>query len=139
MRVLSVGDLMSDKPVAAAPGAKISVVKRLMLEEGIKHLPIVQDGAVVGLVTDRDIKLAQSVSDDPAFHEHATVNSVQVDEPYVVEVTAPVVEVLGAMIERNIGSAVVVRNGHLCGMFTRLDACRALLDILSSPRGRDDV
>jgi len=137
MAILSIGDLMSDKPIAAEPGAKISAVKRLMLEEGVKHVPIVQDGEVVGLVTDRDIKLAQSVSEDPSFHEHATANEVQVDDPYVVEISVPVVEVLGVMIERNIGSVVVIKNGRLCGMFTRFDACRALLDILSS-RSQND-
>ncbi len=132
MAVLNIGDLLSGQPVTVAPGTKINVLKRLMLEHGVKHVPIVNDSEVVGLVTDRDIKLAQSVSSDPAFHDHATVEKVQVDDPYIVDVTAPAVEVLGVMVERNIGSAIVTDGGRLCGMFTRGDACRALQQILAA-------
>jgi CBS domain-containing protein len=48
----------------------------------------------------------------------------------VVEMSAPLDEVAGEMAARHIGSAIVVRHGRLAGIFSAVDACRLLAEIL---------
>ena len=52
------------------------------------------------------------------------VRDVAVYSAYVVDLNTPLSTVLMEMAERRIGSALITRNGELCGIFTSTDACR---------------
>lgn len=112
-----------DEPVAAA--------RALMKEHDIRHLPVKDEhGELVGLVTDRDIKLVMGAYVDQPANEGALVRHACVLEVYSVEMDTPLDEVLDDMIERHIGSALVTKEGRLAGIFTGVDACRMLADLL---------
>jgi CBS domain-containing protein len=67
---------------------------------------------------------------------------VYVSDPYVVDLNAPLDRVLYEMAERQVDAALVVRKGKLVGVFTVLDACRLLAQVVRSrfaPSGGTDA
>jgi acetoin utilization protein AcuB len=111
-----------DSPVAAAIG--------LMKERGFRHLPVVEEGALRGVLTDRDVRSA--LGRNIGFHNagELRVRDLFQDDAYTVEADVPLDQVAATMAERHIGSALVTKQGKLVGVFTATDACRALARVL---------
>jgi len=128
----TLGEVMTVASHTIATDDSISVAKNSMAKHGIKHLPVVTDGHFVGLVTDRDIKLAQAVAADKTFHDTAKVRDVLIPNPYTAPRATALDQVLMTMVDRGIGSVIVVEDGRLLGIFTRSDACRLLRELLRS-------
>lgn len=127
---LAVRNVMTPWPYSIDLDAPLSDARQLMRKYEIRHLPVTRDDAVVGIVTDRDIKLILGPDFDyPAIRE-LRVRDIYA-EPYVVNEDTPLNEVLREMVRRHIGSAIVTESGRLSGIFTAFDACRALADTLS--------
>ncbi len=112
----------------------------LMRQQDIRHLPVQREGELVGIVTERDIQLAQSMSEGSGGGRRLHVEDVCAFEPYVVDVGDRLDGVLVEMARRKIGSALVVKQGKLAGIFTATDACRAFGDFLRAmfPDGSGD-
>jgi CBS domain-containing protein len=110
-----------------------------MDELEIRHLPVVRDGRLVGVITDRDLKRAL----DPALglppKNELFVEDVMVWDVYVVDSHTPLDVVSLEMADRHIGCALVVREGKLVGVFTTTDACRVLGERLRSLHDDDDA
>ena len=66
---LTAGDVMTRMPVVAAPDDDVGRLARRMLQRGIKRLPVVKDGALVGIVTRQDLLRAFDRSDDDIAHD----------------------------------------------------------------------
>ncbi len=101
--------------------SELAHVLKLMKQHKIRHVPIKQEGRVVGIVSERDLRWMGSpaiVLPDP---EEIPIHHVQVNNPYTVEITAPLNRVLQEMSERKIGAAVVVKSGELAGIVTVTD------------------
>lgn len=118
---------MTTTPFAINSEATLLEAKNVMQEKRIRHLPVIKNGKVYGLISDRDVK---SVLDFAGANPKTLrVGDICNDEPYLTQPDAPIDQVATEMAERKIGSAVVVDNGHLVGIFTATDACQALSDI----------
>lgn len=107
----------------------------LMKKHGIRHLPVLQGGVVVGILSERDVLLLESM--DRGAAAHMTVEQAMTPKPYIVPPDAPLDEVVGHMVEHHIGSAVVVEDHRLIGIFTATDAMRALAELAWQPSGTD--
>jgi acetoin utilization protein AcuB len=103
----------------------------LMKEHGIRHLPVMQGGVVVGILSERDVLLLENI--DRGAAAHMTVERAMTPHPYVVPPDAPLDEVVAHMVEHHIGSAVVVEDHRLVGIFTATDALRALAELAWRP------
>ena len=124
--------LMKPFPYFAEPDEPVARVLTLMKQHNIRHVPIKQEGRVVGIVSERDLRWMGSpaiVLPDP---EEIPIHYVQVNNPYTVEITTPLNTVLQEMASRKIGAAVVVKSGELAGIVTVTDICRMLAEILES-------
>jgi len=106
-----VGAAMTPFPYFVEEADPVEDVSRLMAEHAIRHVPVLREGRVVGIVSAR------------APH-------VVVHDPYVVEITTPLDEVVATMSQRRIGSAVVVKKGKLAGILSVTDVCRVLAEAL---------
>ena len=108
----------------------MSVAHRMMRAEHIRHLPVLHQGKVVGIVTDRDLRLVETLRDvDPT---KVAVSEAMTQDLYVVSPDAALDEVVSTMAAQKYGSAVVTDHGHVVGIFTTVDACKAFADLLAT-------
>jgi acetoin utilization protein AcuB len=111
----------------------MSIAHRLMREQHIRHLPVLHQGKVVGIVTDRDLHLVETLADvDP---RKIAVSEAMTPDPYVVTPEASLEEVVATMAAKKYGSAVVSDHGHVVGIFTTVDACSAFAELLTTRLG----
>ena len=119
---------MSASPRTIAPGSTLATAHRSMRSLGIRHLPVTEKGVVVGVLSARDLLLLETLPKvDPT---EARVYEAMVRDVFIVSPEAPIGEVVETMIERKIGSAVVVDGQDVVGVLTTIDALRALHDLL---------
>jgi acetoin utilization protein AcuB len=113
----------------------------VMAERDIRHLPVTEDGELVGVLAERDLQLVMGSAASPEQRASLTVRDACVLDAYVVETSEPLDRVLLTMARRHIGSALVVKNGKLAGIFTVTDACRCFAELLESlsPEIGDDI
>lgn len=101
---------------------------QLMSRFKIRHLPVLSAGKLVGVLTDRDLHLVETlkdvVPDDVAVEDAMTVN------PYSVSPDTPLDEVASQMAEHKYGCAVVLDQGHVVGVLTTVDLARVLAETL---------
>lgn len=103
---------------------------RVMNEYRIRHLPVLSGGQLVGILTDRDIKLVESFKDvDPA---KVTVDEAFTPDPYITSPDAHLNEVCAEMVLHKYGCVLVEDNRKLVGIFTWVDALRAFDELLST-------
>ncbi|MBW2460213.1 MAG: CBS domain-containing protein [Deltaproteobacteria bacterium] len=130
----TVSDAMTPNPLTMSLPATIGDARALMEEHGIRHLPLAQDGELVGLVSDRDLHIADTIAGGA---ENVALGLIGTDPPYVVDAEAPFHAVLNEMSDGRRGSAMVVEDGKLVGIVTTIDACRYLAEWLRAnyPQG----
>jgi acetoin utilization protein AcuB len=96
----------------------------------IRHLPVIDAGFVVGVVSLRDLILVEGLPGVDAAR--LKVCDAMTHLPYVVSPDTDVREVMTEMNRRRLGSAVVVKRGALVGIFTTVDALRAFTQTLEA-------
>jgi acetoin utilization protein AcuB len=122
---------MTPSPCTIARNQPLSVAQRLMRDKGIRHLPVLDGDQVIGILSERDILLVESF---PGVNPtDLRVEEAMAPGPYQVTPDAPLAEVVATLLERRIGSAIIVDNTQAIGVFTTIDALRALADLLAKP------
>jgi len=117
--VQSIGD---DQPM--------SVAHSMMRAQHIRHLPVLHRGKLVGILSDRDLRLIETLQEvDPT---KVAVSEAMTTDTYVVGPDASLEEVVGMMAANKYGSAVVIDHGHVVGIFTTVDACSAFAELLTT-------
>ncbi|MGM8836445.1 acetoin utilization AcuB family protein [Thermus sp. 93170] len=137
-----VKDVMRSPVVTVGPEATLEEAYRLLLERGIRHLPVVAGGRLLGIVTDRDIRLATShLNPKGPCPTCALVAEVMTKEVVTAHPLDPVEEAARVMRERKIGSLPVLEEGALVGIVTGIDLLDALLKLtgVTEPSGRLEV
>lgn len=141
-RAPALTSVMTPFPYSIEGHESIARAEAMMDEHAIRHLPVTEDRELVGVLSDRDIRVARRVGAGAANGAELSVAAVCSRPPYVVEMSSALDEVVLEMAERGIGSAVVVRQGKLAGILTTTDVCRVLSRVLreiAPPPGDDDV
>jgi acetoin utilization protein AcuB len=121
---------MTPFPYSIDIEAPLGEAHAFLRERQIRHLPVTRDGQLVGILTDRDIKLALGPDLGSPPERELRVADVFQPETYVVDAGERLEDVAATMAERHVGSALVTRGGKLVGIFTTTDACRALARVL---------
>lgn len=116
---------MTPSPHTVAPSVTVREAMETMRTLGVRHLPVVDDGVLLGVLSDREVRAVALV---PDAAEKLTVEQAMAREPYFVQVDAPVREVAAHMAVEKLGSAVVMDRGNVVGIFTTVDALRALVE-----------
>jgi FOG: CBS domain len=133
---------MTPFPYSIDINAPVAEARAFMQKQKIRHLPVISDGKLAGIVSDRDIKLYLGPDLDYPAASEARVSDVYLANPYAVDLNEPVDNVLAVMAERHIGSVLVTRDGKLAGLFTASDACRSFAEYLRHqfrPSGGDEA
>ncbi len=126
----SVGLAMTPFPYSVGPDASVRDVEQLMNAHRIRHVPVLEDGRVLGVVSERDLHHLVHTALPEADKARLRIRYLLRQEPYVVEMTASLDGVADEMAKLHIRSAVVVRHGKLAGIFSTVDACRLLAEFL---------
>ena len=140
-------EMMSRQVVTAQPSMPITAASALLLDHGVRTLPVVDDEAhLVGIVTGSDL-LTGRVGVDPRAHARP-LQFVDVDPPHTVSqvMTEDVIslppnadqaEFAAAMLKHNVRSIPVVSQGRLVGIITTSDLLRT--QVRTDQDIRDDV
>ena len=122
-----VRDIMKAPVTIVEVGATLTSAYSLMQERRIRHLPVVRHGKLVGVVTDRDLRLATSVLAAKPFPAEAHVDRVMNAPARTADPLDPVEEAARTMRQLKIGCLPVVSNDELVGIVTGVDLLDALL------------
>ena len=125
---LEVQAVMTPFPHSIGVDQSVNVARQMMREHGVRHLPVQKGNEIMGVLSHRD--LYSALSEMKAEDSEIKVENIFTPEPYMVELNTPVGEVSRRMASEAIGCALVVEKGRLCGIFTTVDACRTLSDVL---------
>jgi acetoin utilization protein AcuB len=122
---------MTAAPHTIGRTRSLSVAAKMMRDNQIRHLPVLDGGRIVGILSERDILMIESL---PGVNPtDVRVEEAMVEEVFTVAPETPVGEAIEMMIERKLGSAVVVSGERVLGVFTTIDALQAFHDLLERP------
>jgi len=120
---MNVRELMTTAPVSVEPDATLGEVAVLMKQEDCGSIPVVEDGRLVGIVTDRDIVIrGVAAGSDPKTQRVSTVMSA---DPVTISPDDDLTDAEKVMADRQIRRLPVVENGKLVGIIVTAQIARA--------------
>jgi CBS domain-containing protein len=125
-----VANVMTPAPRTVAAEESVETAAAMMKQHGFRHFPVMRDGKLAGILSQRDVYLATEVFDQPGDRMDKVVWTICSREAYTVQANAPIDEVADHMANAHLGSALVMRNDMLVGIVTTSDICRAYAALL---------
>jgi len=140
-RIPTIRAVMTPFPHSIEIGAPVTRARDVMEEQGIRHLPVMEEGRLVSVITDREVKLALDPGLGRSPRDDLVVRDLCVPNVYIVEPTEPLDAALMHMAHHRFDAALVVKDGKLAGIFTTTDAFRVLGNLLRTlfPSSGDDA
>lgn len=134
MKKRSVQEWMTPNPITIGPNTSLGQANRLMKEHGMRRLPVVDRGKLVGIVTLGDLREA-SPSDATSlsiFEIHyllakLTVKDIMAKNVVTVKPETSVFDAARLMLENKIGGLPVVDGGQVVGIITESDIFRMVV------------
>jgi acetoin utilization protein AcuB len=124
----SIEHYMTRSPLTIGHDQTLAAAHRMMREHGIRHLPVLDGGRLAGVVSERDLLFVDTLLDvDP---DEVPVSEAMSQDVYAVSTRASLLSVASEMAEHKYGSAVIMDGGHVAGVFTTIDALKALVGML---------
>jgi acetoin utilization protein AcuB len=119
---------MTRNPRVIQPEVTLAEAHRVMRRDHIRHLPVLRDLRLVGIVSDRELFEHEAASGfDP---DRVTVEEVMTRDVLTVAPQAELAEVAELMRARGCGSVVVVEHDRVVGIFTTSNALEALSEVM---------
>ena len=123
---------MTLAPHTIGPRQSLAAAGRMMRDNDVRHLPVLDGGRLVGLLSQRDLLLVEAM---PGVNPtDVRVEEAMVQDVFMVRPDTPVGEAIETMIGRKLGSAIVTEDERVLGVFTTIDALRALHHLLEQRR-----
>lgn len=131
---LPVEEFTTPDPITAEEESTVDDLNKLMAEHRVRHIPIVNRGRVVGIVSERDLKVVAGL----AMKEKSVIRAsdIMARDPVTVSSQETLDQVAFAMSSRKIGSVIVNEGDKFFGIFTSTDALNALIEITRTMRTR---
>ncbi len=124
-----VEEFTTPDPVTANEDMAIDELRVLMERHGVRHLPVVRGESVVGLVSDREVRVVLGLPLTEINQVRAS--DIMAADPLTVTATTPLDQVAYAMSENKVGSVIVNdEDGRFLGIFTASDALNALTELV---------
>lgn len=125
--VPSLAATMTPFPYSIDASASLAEATRMIAEHDFHHLPVTDDGELVGVISQRDILVAETLAPG-----ELSVADIKASDPYVVDLKTPLLEVVRHMAERSFEAALVTRQDKLVGIVTTTDLARILAQVLAA-------
>jgi len=114
-------DYMTPKPTTIGPRDRLEAARALMEAERFHRLPVMEEGLLIGILSDRDIRAHSG------YLNSTLVDAAMSSDPVTVTPATPLEEVAALMLNRQIGGLPVVDDGKLVGIITTSDMLKAFL------------
>jgi acetoin utilization protein AcuB len=129
-QTIIVEEFMTPTPHNIGVSLSLSDAANMMKAYKIRHLPVLDGNQLVGVVSDRDIQMVESMAG--VNKDDVPIEEAMSQSPYTVACTTPLEVCARHMAKHKLGSAVVVdANQKVVGAFTVTDGMRALADLLA--------
>lgn len=124
--------VMTPFPYQIDARESIDAALALMDKHNIRHLPVLVEGNIETIISDRDIKRAQLIGHRGSTSDEWSIGDISQASAYFADVSDPLDQVLELMIKKQVEALVVLKDGAAAGIFTDTDACRVLVELLKS-------
>ena len=132
---VQVKEWMTGQVITVSPTTSISTAHQSMKEHGVRRLPVVEDGQLVGIVTIGDVREASpsdattlSIWELNYLWAQLTVEKIMTRKVLTIEQNRPILDAAQTMLEQKVsGLPVVDEKGKLVGMLTESDIFRMLV------------
>jgi acetoin utilization protein AcuB len=120
---------MTRDVIVVSPALSASNAWTILQRERIRHLPVVESGRLVGILSDRDLlRLAHVQPSGELGFVHRSVGDVMTLNPMTCTMSTSVAEVARSLTEQKIDALPVVEGQHLVGLVTSTDLMLLLID-----------
>lgn len=126
----TIESVMTPYPYSIEFDAHAASARTLMAQFKVRHLPVTQGANVIGVLSEHALQHAEKLGVDVSSGGSARVGDILDRNIYMVTTDEPLINVLTAMAEKKLDTAIVLRNNRLAGIFTASDACRRYADLL---------
>lgn len=121
---------MTTNPKFVEKNQSLSDAATFMQKEGFRHLPVLNNGFIEGILSMTDVNLVNGFQGTDITK--MKVSDAYTPNPYMVRPETLVDVVCRLMARDKVGSVLVEDNGHLVGIFTWIDALQAMDELLNS-------
>ena len=134
-----VGERMSRPVISVTPDTPINDALAMFRREHIRRAPVMENGKLVGIVSERDLLYAtpSSVTTLSVWEMHyliskVTVKDVMAKEVITVDQDTPIEEAARIMADKKIGGVPVVSGANVVGIITETDLFKILLELMGA-------
>lgn len=140
LRETKVRQCMTSPAISVTPNTTLHEAKKIMLEHHIRHLPVVKNQELVGILSSGDVRRASpsdatslSVWELNYLWEQILVESSMTTKVISVHPDTPVLEAARLLAEHRFGYLPVVdANKHLQGILTEIDILRLVIQYMEN-------
>jgi len=132
---MKVKDIMSESPVTVERNDALSIADALVRDRDIRHFPVLEDGKLVGMVSQRDVLHAGLSSvmgygskASEAYLETVPIKEVMTEDVVTVSPDDEIAHTAKLMLSRRIGCVPVVQTGELVGIVSEVDLLRCIAE-----------
>ena len=134
-KAMTVRDLMAKNPAALERNETLDLAESVMNLGRIRHMPVVDEGKVVGIVSQRDMFRSALITSlgfgrktTGALIKTIKIKEIMTEEVFTISPEASVKEAARQMMERKIGCLPVVEGDRLIGIITETDILRYVVE-----------
>ena len=136
-----VRDKMNGDVITIAPDQSLRMARERMHKHGVRRLPVVEHGKLVGIITDRDVRQAwASPATSLSTHEllylldRLTVAEVMTWKTFTVTPDTSLIEAAQQLHDHKIGGLPVVEGSEVVGMITETDLLQAFIEMFGADK-----
>jgi len=139
-------EIIQQSVLTATPDMSLALAWRLMEDHRIRHLPVVVDQCLIGIITDRDIRRGAMASSTPhtpaeiAYHMGTTtIETCMTRDVITTHPEAELRQGVQQMLQGHFGCLPVLSRNQLVGIITEIDLLRAYLVAAATAEGPTKV
>jgi acetoin utilization protein AcuB len=136
---MKVKEWMTPDPKTVNEDDPVRTAVMLVVENRIRHLPVVRGDTLVGIISDRDLKRAMpsivagaTAEEYQAFMEETSVEQAMTANPLACTPETELVDLVREFCQKKVGAIPVVDSERLVGIVTQTDMMQAFLAVLES-------
>jgi len=132
-----VGERMSHPIITVALDTPISTALNIMRQENVRRTPVIKDGELVGIVSDKDLLNASpspatslSIWEMNYLLSKITVGDVMTKDVKTISIDTPIEQAARIMVDNKIGGLPVLKDGKVVGIITETDLFKIFLEVM---------